>query len=59
MVLLSGRWSPQDAALKDELWAPLVNDEKDEMQNTGDVEERGGIKQGLSLYCVGERTDRD
>lgn len=28
MVLLSGRWSPQDAALKDELWAQPVNDER-------------------------------
>lgn len=28
MVLLSGRWSPQDAALKDELWAQPLNDER-------------------------------
>lgn len=28
MVLLSGRWSPQDAALKDELWAQLGSDER-------------------------------
>lgn len=28
MVLLSGRWSPQDAALKDELWAQSLSDER-------------------------------
>lgn len=28
MVLWSGRWSPQDAALKDELWAQSVSDER-------------------------------
>lgn len=28
MVLLSGRWLPQDAALKDELWDQPANDER-------------------------------